>query len=256
MYGSLQRGIRKVREWRIRDYLKKSGRDCSLFAFRKTPAGVCVVLRERQAEIAALIEHPDLHIGQGHIYKTGGAATVARVEHLGRKWIIKRYNIKNFMHWLKRCWRPSRAWHSWQAGFLLELNGIPVVQNLAVRETRKLGLRGAAWLISEYQGEEDLIARFAPHVESGAVPEADLQQLQALLQAMIRAKISHGDLKGHNILWHNDRCLLIDLDAVRRHRSRTRFVRAFARDRARLLRNWPQDSRLYQLLDEKLPQAD
>ena len=254
--ASLHDGIAKIREWRTRDYLKKTARDCSLFSVSKSLSGVTALKRARQGEVAALIADPDTFIEAGHIYKTGGAATVARVEHLGGKWIIKRYNIKNFMHWLKRCWRPSRAWHSWQTGFLLELNGIPVVQNLAVRETRKLGLRGTAWLISEYQGEEDLIARFAPHVESGAVPEADLQQLQALLQAMIRAKISHGDLKGHNILWHNDRCLLIDLDAVRRHRSRPRFVRAFARDRARLLRNWPQDSRLYQLLDEKLPQAD
>lgn len=139
---------------------------------------------------------------------------------------------------------------------MLELLDIPVAQNLAVRETRRFGLRGPAWLVSEYHGEQDLIARFVPYVDSGAVPEADVQQLQGLLAAMIRAKISHGDLKGHNILWHNDRCLLIDLDAVRRHRRHCSFARAFARDRARLLRNWPIESPLYQLLNETLPQVE
>ena len=73
---------------------------------------------------------------------------------------------------------------------------------------------------------------------------------------LLRSRISHGDLKGHNILWHNDRCLLIDLDAVHQHSSHGSFVRAFKRDRARLLRNWPQDSPLYLLLDKHLPQID
>ena len=212
--------------------------------------------RGRMDEVAELVAAPDRFIDSGHIYKTGGAATVARVEHKGQSWIIKRYNIKDFLHWLKRCWRPSRAWHSWQAGFLLELEGIAVVQNVAVRERRLFGLRRQAWLISEYAGEQDLIDRFAPYIDSGEVPEQDLLSLQQLLAGMIRAKISHGDLKGHNILWHNDRCLLIDLDAVRQHKSHGSFVRAFKRDRARLLRNWPQDSPLYLLLDKHLPQID
>lgn len=252
----LQAEIARVRRWRIRDYLKKTGRDCSLFSVSKSLSGVTAMQRVRQDEVAALIADPDAFIETGHIYKTGGAATVARVEHEGQRWIIKRYNIKNFTHWLKRCWRPSRAWHSWQAGFLLELEGIAVVANVAVREKRWLGLRRQAWLISEYAGEQDLIARFKPHVSDGQIPQADLQQLQELLKAMIRAKISHGDLKGHNILWHNDRCLLIDLDAVRQHSSHGSFARAFKRDRARLLRNWPQDSPLYLLLDKHLPQID
>lgn len=254
--ASLRDAIAKIRRWRIRDYLKKTARDCSLFSVSKSLSSVTAMQRSHMDEVAELVAAPDRFIESGHIYKTGGAATVARVEHKGQRWIIKRYNIKGVLHWLKRCWRPSRAWHSWQAGFLLELEGIAVAQNLAVRESRRLGLRGTAWLVSEYHGDQDLIARFAPYIDSGEVPDQDVQQLQQLLAGMIRAKISHGDLKGHNILWHNGSCLLIDLDAVRQHRNPASFARAFARDRARLLRNWPQNSRLYQLLNEKLPQAN
>lgn len=254
--ASLRDAIAKIRRWRIRDYLKKTARDCSLFSVSKSRSGITAIQRSRIGEVAELIATLDRFIESGHIYKTGGAATVARVQHKGQSWIIKRYNIKGFLHWLKRCWRPSRAWHSWQAGFLLELEGIAVVQNVAVRERRLFGLRRQAWLISEYAGEQDLIDRFAPYIDSGEVPEQDLLSLQQLLAGMIRAKISHGDLKGHNILWHNDRCLLIDLDAVRQHKNHGSFVRAFKRDRARLLRNWPQDSPLYLLLDKHLPQID
>lgn len=256
LLSQLRRQVSMVHAWRIKDYLRKTARDCTLFSVQRSASGVVAVQRQHLEAVAELIGSPDSFIDQGHIYKTGGTATVARVEHQGKRWVVKRYNIKNLLHWLKRCWRPSRAWHSWQAGFLLELEDIPAVQNVAVREQRWLGLRQEAWLISEYAGEQDLIDRFAPYIESAAVPTADLQQLQQLLASMIRAKISHGDLKGHNILWHNGRCLLIDLDAVQQHTRHGSFARAFKRDRARLLRNWPQDSPLYRLLDKKLPQID
>jgi tRNA A-37 threonylcarbamoyl transferase component Bud32 len=244
----------QVRDWRVKDYLKKTARDCSLFSVRKNSRGITAVQRSYVAEIEPLLANPDQFIEQGHIYKTGGAATVARVEQGNKSWIIKRYNIKNMAHWLKRCWRPTRAWHSWQAAHRLQQLEIPVANTIAVKEQRTLGLRRTAWLITEYCGEQDLIARFQPYIDNAQVPEADLTALQLLLNSMIREKISHGDLKGHNILWHNDRCLLIDLDAVRAHSSPRSFVRAFSRDRARLLRNWPQESPLYKLLDQHLPQ--
>ena len=69
----------------------------------------------------------------------------------------------------------------------------------------------------------------------------------------IRDSISHGDLKGSNILWQDGRWMLIDLDAMQQHRRAGRFAPAYAKDRARFLRNWPQDSTLYQVLDERLP---
>ena len=94
----------------------------------------------------------------------------------------------------------------------------------------------------------------ARYKDGTAVPEAEINALVELLNALIREKISHGDLKGHNILWHQQRCYLIDLDAMQQHHSMRSFTRAYLKDRTRLLRNWPQDSPLYTLLDQRLPQ--
>ena len=58
-----------------------------------------------------------------------------------------------------------------------------------------------------------------------------------------------------NLFW-DDRLAcwsLIDLDAMQQHRSARSFARAYARDRARFLRNWPADSQLFKLLDQRLP---
>lgn len=253
MASELEKPIDKIRQWRLRDYLKKTARDCSLFSVQKNKHGIKAFQREWQAQLQPLIDNPDDFIAQGHTYKAGGSATVACVHWQNRDWIIKRYNIKNIRHWLKRCWRPSRAWHSWQAAHLLQMLGIPTVAVYAVREERVFGLRKRAWLVSSHCGEQDIIDRFQPYINNGQVPEQELQSLIRLLEQMRAEKISHGDLKGHNVFWHNDEFVLIDLDAVKHHQCDQKYATAFKRDRARLLRNWPKESRLYQLLDERLP---
>lgn len=249
---ALLKEVAKVRRWRLRDYLKKVGRDCSLFAASIGAFGLRVVRREQDAELAPLLGQIDARIDAGHIYKTGGAATVARVELNGRPLVVKRYNIKSWLHWLKRFWRPSRAWHSWVEGNRLELLGIATPRPLAVLERRWCWLRGRAYLVTDYCGGEDLTARFTPHVD-GCPPEAELAALDRLFAALIRERISHGDFKGHNLFWDDGRWSLIDLDAMRQHAGPSGFARAYARDRARFLRNWPADSALHRLLDARLP---
>ncbi|HLD65393.1 MAG TPA: lipopolysaccharide kinase InaA family protein [Pseudomonas sp.] len=251
---ALLREVARVRRWRLRDYLKKIGRDCSLFSARVGAFGLRVVRREAEAELQPLLDRLDVLTEQGHIYKTGGAATVARVECTGRPLVVKRYNIKHLGHWLKRCWRPSRAWHSWREGHRLQLLGIATPRPLAVLERRWCWLRGPAYLITEYCGGQDIIARFAPYVD-GSPPPTELLALDRLFAALLRERISHGDFKGHNLFWDGAGWSLIDLDAMRQHRSARRFARAYGRDRARFLRNWPADSALHQLLDQRIPLA-
>ncbi|MCQ4240399.1 lipopolysaccharide kinase InaA family protein [Stutzerimonas stutzeri] len=249
---ALLKEMHKTRNWRLNDYLKKVARDCSLFSARIGPFGAQVVRREEEANLQALLADPDAFIAQGTLYKGGGTATVARVELDGRALLIKRYNIKGLLHWLKRFWRPSRAWHSWVEGNRMDFLGIATPRLLAVKERRWLWLRGKAWLITELLAGEDLIARWQPYLNS-MPPEEELQALDRLFARLIGERISHGDLKGHNLFWENGRWTLIDLDAVQQHSSAAAFARAYARDRARLLRNWPSDSALYRLLDERLP---
>lgn len=256
--------VAKVRRWRLRDYLKKVARDCSLFSARVGAFGLRILRRDEEGALEPLLDNLDGLTERGHIYKTGGAATVARVELGGRALVVKRYNVKNVGHWLKRFWRPSRAWHSWVEGNRLQLLGIATPQPLAVIERRWCWLRGRAYLITEYCGGQDIIARFQPYLDKdggGSPPESDLLALDHLFAALLRERISHGDFKGHNLLWIEardkglGRWSLIDLDAMQQHRSERSFARAYARDRARFLRNWPADSQLFQLLDNRLPQV-
>jgi tRNA A-37 threonylcarbamoyl transferase component Bud32 len=250
---ALQKQIDKVRAWRLKDYLSKVGRDCSLFSVQDGASSLRAVRREEESAMQPVLEQADVLLEQGHVYKTGGAATVGRVQSQGRELLIKRYNIKGFLHWCKRFWRPSRAWHSWVEGNRLLFLGIATPKPLGVLEKRVLWLRREAYLVTEHLPGPDLIEAFAPHVDTGDVPEGQLQALEQLFADLIRERISHGDLKGHNLFWHNGRWALIDLDAMQQHGSDSSFAPAHQRDRERLLRNWPDGSALRVLLDQRLP---
>jgi len=252
---ALQKQIDKVRSWRLKDYLDKTGRDCSLFSVVEGASGLRAIRRDEEAAMLPVLAQADELLDQGHLYKTGGAASVGRVEVNGRSLVIKRYNIKDVAHWFKRFWRPSRAWHSWREGNRLLFLGIATPKPLALLEQRFIGLRGKAYLVTEYLPGPDIIERFAPYVASGDAPESELVALDELFQQLIRERISHGDLKGHNVFWHQDRWALIDLDAMCQHSSQSSFATAFARDRARFMRNWPADSALHQLLEQRLPKV-
>ncbi len=252
---ALQKQIDKVRSWRLKDYLEKAGRDCSLFSVEDGASGLRAIRREEEAAMLPVLAQADELLDQGHLYKTGGAASVGRVEVNGRSLVIKRYNIKDVAHWFKRFWRPSRAWHSWREGNRLLFLGIATPKPLALLEKRVLGLRSKAYLVTEYLPGPDIIERFAPYVASGDAPESELVALDKLFQQLISERISHGDLKGHNVFWHQDRWALIDLDAMCQHSSQSSFATAFARDRARFMRNWPADSALHQLLEQRLPRV-
>ena len=249
---ALLREIASVRRWRLRDYLGKLGRDCSLFSVNRGFNQLRVVRREDEPVLHELLAAPDMAIEAGRALKLGGSSTVALVEQGGRQLVVKRYNIKGLAHWLRRCWRPSRAWHSWLEGNRLAFFDIATPRPLAMLELRCLGLRRRSYLVTEYSAGEDIVTHFQPHLPSSP-PEAELLALDQLFAALLRERISHGDMKGTNLLWEQGRWSLIDLDAARQHGSDASFARAYAKDRARFLRNWPTDSALHRLLDDRLP---
>ena len=250
---ALLKQVEKVRAWRLHDFLNKTGRDCSLFSVQQGAFALRAVRREEEPAMLPVLARADALLDQGHLYKTGGAASVGKVEVDGRTLVIKRYNIKGFAHWLKRFWRPSRAWHSWREGNRLAFLGIATPKPLALLETRFLWLRGKAYLVTEHLPGPDIIERFAPYVDQGDAPEAELAALDRLFADLLRERISHGDLKGHNVFWADGRWALIDLDSMCQHRSASSFAAAYARDRARFMRNWPVGSALYQVIDGRLP---
>jgi glycosyltransferase involved in cell wall biosynthesis len=242
--------VRQLRDERWRAYRKKLLRDCT--EIRCTSRWRSFLAVRREADDPALREvlaEPDRYIAEGELLKDGNSSTVALVRLPGRSLVIKRYNIKHWRHWLSRCWRPSRAWHSWINAHQLRWLGIATPQPLALLERRWGPLRGSAYFIAEYLEGETLDRLWTRKSPKEALQTAVLQ----LLQALWEARLAHGDLKASNLLCRDGQVALLDLDAMAWLPSGWRFQSAYGKDRERFLRNWPERGKLRQWFDSRLP---
>ena len=249
----LEQTVARLRQQRLDGFLKKCRRDCSAFKLEHTLNRQVIMVRDAADFLAPILAAPDRWLAAGLPLKQGRTATLALIEHQGRKLVIKRYNIKGALHALSRCWRPSRAAHAWLAGHRLGFLGIATPRPLALIEQRYGPLRAQAWLITEYCPGTSLVS----HLGDGRLPDpATLNALENLFAQLTAARISHGDLKATNVLWHDGHPVLIDLDALRQHARAHSFRRAWKKDRARFLRNWPRDSELHAALTARLPDSE
>jgi tRNA A-37 threonylcarbamoyl transferase component Bud32 len=245
--SALGAAIRAARQRRLDDYLGKCLRDCSLFKVERCWDRFVATSRDETEFLAPLVANPDRWIESGRPLKLGRTATLAQVELDGRQLVVKRYNIKNLRHALARGWRPSRAWHSWCEAHRMRFLGIPTPRPLALIERRFGPLRGRAWLVTEYCP--------GPSLAETPLDEDGIRAVVELFRRMAAARVTHGDLKATNLLWNEGNLVLIDLDAARQHARVAGFRRAWRKDRARFLRNWPEGSMPRAALDAALPAA-
>ncbi|SDR80104.1 Lipopolysaccharide kinase (Kdo/WaaP) family protein [Halopseudomonas xinjiangensis] len=243
--------VDKVRQRRLADYLGKAIRDCTLFAVQRSWTRFVAVPRDDASRMSSIIKDPDCAF-DGTLLKDGGSSTVATTMVDANLVVVKRYNIKGFSHWLKRFWRPSRAWHSWLAAHRLLFLGIATPKPLGMIESRFGPLRRKAWLVTEYCAGQDLLTVLGS--EGERLPDKALKAaLLRTVNALVAQQISHGDFKATNLIWNGEDLVLIDLDAMQAHPKRRGWQKAWQRDRARLVRNWPARSPLARWLEEHLP---
>ncbi len=258
LYGKTEREnfkslLNKAWQKRKQTYLSKCFRACTMTAYFKDKRLEYAFNRSFFKQIGEqTIRDIDAFVEQGKRLKDGNSATVVMTEMAGRKVVIKRYNIKSYWHFLRRCWRPSRAANAWRQGNLLQLLGIATPQVLGFVEKRLGPFRKQAYLLTAYV---DHASELASVYEHQAPKESELRQIKRMFKLMRDYQLSHGDLKASNLmLTDNGQLEIIDLDAMQEHRYEWSFRRAFNRDLKRFLKNWdnkPLQSRLRDYLGLK-----
>jgi tRNA A-37 threonylcarbamoyl transferase component Bud32 len=223
------------RQTRKRRYIEKAFRECTRFVCELSFTRFTICDRNAYGpEIQQLLATPDDVMATGTLLKDGNSATVALV-HLGdRALVVKRYNIKNPWHFLRRAGRKSRAWVSWRNAMRLEFLGIDTLTPVALIEKRMGPLRTTAYLVTEYIPAVDA----AEHMRQGIESVDSAQAIAEILGELARVQITHGDMKATNFLMADAGPVLIDLDAMHEHSSEQRFRRAFNKDLDRFMANW------------------
>ena len=232
--SELESIIHKKRKLRKDQHIEKAFRECTRFSCSSHFTRFTVCERKYDTpQLRSLLADPDAAMAAGKILKDGNTATVAVVDAPEGKFVIKRYNIKNFQHRLERVFRKSRAWVSWANTFRLEFLGINTLQPVALVEERFGPLRGRAYFVTRYIDGPDatkLVEKENPHSEMSSIVE--------ILKSLSEAGLTHGDLKASNFLLPEEGAVIIDLDSLKEHGEHSNIESAERRDRERFMRNW------------------
>ena len=139
---------------------------------------------------------------------------------------------------------------------ILENLNITIAPPVAIiQEYLGAGLKNRSWYLSEFIDGSSCL----DHLQTiGKESKRNylMKQIVDTLQMLWNNYITHGDLKGNNILITEDRALILDLDAMKQHRDEAAAHRRIRKDVERFLRNWKdQHPALYELARKKLSDA-
>lgn len=246
MLNILSGETQRWRKWRLNKFLPKTRRNCSAFMAHKEWRRFWACDREwHSSALQMLLADPDAFIESGTILKAGNSATVAKITIDSQTVVVKRYNIKNIWHAMRRFLRPSRAMASWTNAHCLKFFGIDTPRPLAIIEERWGIFRKRAYFIMTYLPGQTIDQALRDSAGNELVIARILDQLEKLLGQFAAAKISHGDFKASNFLISSGKVYIIDLDGLRLHSRSSSFERAYHRDLLRLQRNWNEFTNIH-----------
>ena len=234
--------IKKCNYVRWRRFAKKIFRDSSSYACIHYHEATGMYDRAYTSQaFMQLLHDPEMAFKHpsAKILKSGRSATVVKIAIDQHVLVVKRYNLKNTWHRLRRCLRTTRAATSWRLAHKLSLFGVATARPVAFIEKNRLGLRGKSYYITEYVAGEHADAFFIrsrAEVEKTALM---VQRVTATLKNLHKLEITHGDLKMTNMLIDaGEQPVLIDLDGAAEHVSMASLRAAWSKDITRFLQNF------------------
>ncbi len=249
---SFTKKILSQRKRRKRKYLHKVYRECTAFVVHKT--WDCRIICDRMFytdAMAGFLSDPDTLIKSGRLLKDGHASTVALVEVDGNRLVVKRYNIKNLWHALRRLVLPSRASVSWRNAHQLTLFGIKTPKPIALKENRFGPFRRKAYFVSSYVEGNNAYHLIREQGAKAVHEQSMIDRFLALFQALSNGFFTHGDCKATNFIVTDNDIYITDLDAMRQHTHSRPFRRAIDKDLKRFMQNW-EGLEAYELFREGL----
>ncbi len=181
--------------------------------------------------------------------KKGNTASVVFVKTDAMNLVIKRYNIKNRRHRLKRLLTPTRAARSWSNALRLRKAGIPVANPVAMIEERYGPFRSRAFFIAEKVNGVDAFEYFTSTNPSAEELHENARKLVDIILRMGQARFVQPDTKAENFVISPSGPVMVDLDAVRRYRLNVTFQKAFDKCWQPLLHSWRNHPDLYAMFE-------
>ena len=248
--------VAKLRRVKQARYVKKAFRESSAFISHRSMREFVVYDRLFDGkDLRQLLGNPDACIEEGEIVKRGNTCTIALVKTDQSRLIVKRYNIKDSWHAMRRALAHTRASISWRNAHRLQYCRISSAYPVALLEKRLGPVHFQSYFVMrEVTGPTCWTFFHDPSVSIND-KEKVAAAMGDLFTRLSLYRISHGDMKATNFIIHENRPVLLDLDAMHEHASVSTFNSASARDLRRFFNNWRDTPDILELFQETFARA-
>lgn len=253
----LHKKIKSRQDWRENHVLNKAYRQCTAFSISSTLNGKTVVNRDyEEYEFDRLFLSPEeiFDTEEVEMLKEGNSSTVGLVNIKGKDFVIKRYNMKNIAHRVKRIVRESRASRSWRNSHRLMLRGFLTARPVAMHECMRGKMKGVSFFVMESLPGISSVHFFRNKSVSEKGKKVVAKGMLSLISELHKENLCHGDLKSTNFIIVDDQPYLIDLDAMKLLTRKRSIMKCQAGDVKRFKENWdndPKTEKLFSLLYEE-----
>ena len=235
--------IKLIQQLRIDQYLKKILRECTEVIHDHKKGAYSLCRREyHNSAVQKLLIHPEqLFQDKASVYlKQGNTCTIKSILLDNQHYVIKRYNPKGLLYELTHIGQTSRARKSWINAHLLRFMGILTPEPVALIEQKLSMGNYYRYFISKQVTAPNSWSFFCEHPFIHHKNVAD--RLLSLFNKLAEYKITHGDLKGSNILIKQNKICILDLDGMQQHKKEQQFKKSWLRDKRRFLNYWAKKS--------------
>jgi tRNA A-37 threonylcarbamoyl transferase component Bud32 len=225
----------------IKNYQKKTLRSST--EFLKISSFTKLILKKRNFNFDySSIEN---YLDDAVILKNGNTCTVFKKNGM----VIKRYNTKNFWHFVKKQFSKSRGLRSWQIANSLKLLHLPTPEPYFFLEKKFLFLKFNSFFVSEYISGQD-IKLYESKITSHTRRKELITILTKVFKKFSYFKFIHGDLKASNIIMNHTKSeiFFIDFDKSFFCRYQSVYNHKILKQLNRFYENWSNNSKFFKLL--------
>lgn len=221
----------RAREYRLKKWMSKICRNATEF-YEKSRYYVRIYAKRSFANVYAqtLMRFPESYFQEKSIYlKQGRSNTVVRATIGTESVVIKRYNIKSWLHAVKNVVRGSKARRAWKNTHLCLWLGVRTPKPLAMIEERFFYIPWRSYLVTHYVDGISL-----DKIDMSSLSAEEVERIKQAVERVFKifkaAQCYHGDLKLSNWIWDGKEMQLIDLDSLQYIKDKEKFLIYHAKD--------------------------
>jgi tRNA A-37 threonylcarbamoyl transferase component Bud32 len=153
------------------------------------------------------------------LLKKGNSSTVVKLLVNEEEIVVKRANLRNHFHALRRLFQPSRAKKNWDYAKRLQSINVQTFEPIAMVEKRWGPFRRESYFISNFLTGKDLWDCFVNAHFSDQEKNDLAREVIKLIKKLASAGLYHRDLNLSNIFFMDNQLYIIDLDSMQRYKK-------------------------------------